>query len=401
MKGYLKILLPITILSIAVPSGYFLGGYKLVDSNLEKGINKDLDEITENKYTGAIKSTAKKSDLENVNKKMDFIYSKSLKDDISNRTKAIRSQIDLQTTLKEESAQWYAEHTSSSILNKGKIQSDIKKASNILNTSVKKEIVKNNYIVMDRIEYVDMTRQKLDSIKNSQLSESSLPLYYSVSGYLDEMFYSNDKRQMESELKQIKSKIDKSISDSQTNETKSEEEKVKNVKEKTYTFQKSTSIKKDLNDYEFAGFKFLNSTNNVNVLVLSTKENKIYKFSLNTSRDGVSEEEKYVVESSGSISNTKNNDYKFKSEVNNSDVNPVESSSSTSSTSGSSGTTSSSSEENDKDYTLLEFSNDLGESFYITSSDNKKVNTNSKSYIYVDNTAFNKIKDMGGDIIVV
>ena len=278
MKGYLKILLPITILSIAVPSGYFLGGYKLVDSHLEKGINKDLDEITENKYTGAIKSTAKKSDLENVNKKMDFIYSKSLKDDISNRTKAIRSQIDLQTTLKEESAQWYAEHTSSSILNKGKIQSDIKKASNILNTSVKKEIVKNNYIVMDRIEYVDMTRQKLDSIKNSQLSESSLPLYYSVSGYLDEMFYSNDKRQMESELKQIKSKIDKSISDSQTNETKSEEEKVKNVKEKTYTFQKSTSIKKDLNDYEFAGFKFLNSTNNVNVLVLSTKENKIYKF---------------------------------------------------------------------------------------------------------------------------
>ena len=226
-------------------------------------------------------------------------------------------------------------------------------------------------------------------------------MYYSVSGYLDEMFYSNDKRQMESELKQIKSKIDKSISDSQTNETKSEEEKVKNVKEKTYTFQKSTSIKKDLNDYEFAGFKFLNSTNNVNVLVLSTKENKIYKFSLNTSRDGVSEEEKYVVESSGSISNTKNNDYKFKSEVNNSDVNPVESSSSTSSTSGSSGTTSSSSEENDKDYTLLEFSNDLGESFYITSSDNKKVNTNSKSYIYVDNTAFNKIKDMGGDIIVV
>ena len=72
MKGYLKILLPITILSIAVPSGYFLGGYKLVDSHLEKGINKDLDEITENKYTGAIKSTAKKSDLENVNKKMDF-----------------------------------------------------------------------------------------------------------------------------------------------------------------------------------------------------------------------------------------------------------------------------------------------------------------------------------------
>ena len=43
MKGYLKILLPITILSIAVPSGYFLGGYKLVDSHLEKGINKDLD----------------------------------------------------------------------------------------------------------------------------------------------------------------------------------------------------------------------------------------------------------------------------------------------------------------------------------------------------------------------
>ena len=124
MKGYLKILLPITILSIAVPSGYFLGGYKLVDSHLEKGINKDLDEITENKYTGAIKSTAKKSDLENVNKKMDFIYSKSLKDDISNRTKAIRSQIDLQTTLKEESAQWYAEHTSSSILNKGKMRNN-------------------------------------------------------------------------------------------------------------------------------------------------------------------------------------------------------------------------------------------------------------------------------------
>lgn len=235
---YKKTILFISFLSL-IPISYFLGGYKIIDSYLEKDINDYLKSSIENKYTGAIKEDAKLSDLNQANNKIKFIFDKEKQNKLKNDTKEIRNQIQLQTETLEDSIQFQKEEQPENLKSKN-IEENLKQAINIKNTKVKSKIFKSDYTVLDRLDVLNKAKENIKSIEEN--NNPTIIQYNTTKGYVDSIYWKKEKKELQDKLIIVKNKIDKSEFDKEKSQKDELEKQINSIKTDTFSVSQGSSV---------------------------------------------------------------------------------------------------------------------------------------------------------------
>lgn len=268
-----KILATLGII-IALPAGYFAGGYRVVDMQLVNMVNSEIEKITENKYTGSIKDGTSVKQVGNIKNYLKWIHNSDLKKAQYRKTNAIVKQADLQSKTTTSINKYYKQSEVDKIKS-SEVEGLMKKSNDILNDTVKSRNLRRGSEVIDRVARTQTAIKQVDDLyKVKNLSQKNLPAYYSADAIASTAYGDKTKKNLAKKLKQIKSRLDKALSDSKNKEDEDIKKTLEAIEKGSVTFSGGDNevYVRELSKPEFAGVVAAMKTGSGTAIVLTRSQ---------------------------------------------------------------------------------------------------------------------------------
>lgn len=238
-KGKFIGLALILILPIVI---YFAGGHKFIDNYLAEEVRAELNTLIENEYTESIKAEATSDDLESVQGKIRYIYDPVIKGDLLNNTESIRSQIELQTSLKETSDVYYATDDPSEI-DEEHLKEIIDLAGGIRNDVIRSQVYQQSYDVLDRLTKTNEAKTSVNNLYNNleELSLDDMTSIYVAKGQIENVYYDSVQDDLRSKMEKIEERLSELLANQEYTREELIRRDVEAVSNGEYVFNRGSS----------------------------------------------------------------------------------------------------------------------------------------------------------------
>ena len=218
---------------ITVPVIYTKVVIPKLDQERYEQVIDSVDNFLENKYTGAIKESVTKSDVEQVKSKIYQIHDKKLRDSANNTTSAVLNQVTVQTATTANLKKILSVHKYADI-KRDRLVKIIANAGEIKNVKLKAKVLKQANGLLEQIDYTASIIKEVGKLKVGDWTS-----YYTAEADVDTITYSEVKTDLKKKLEKIKNSNQSLDTTKSKNDAKQLERDIKSAS----TFEDS-SVKK-------------------------------------------------------------------------------------------------------------------------------------------------------------
>lgn len=242
---------------LIIPISYLLGGYHLVDSWLSDQVRAQTNNMIQNHYINSVKRNVTPNDVANVERKINYIYDRTLKKQLEQDTNAILSQAELQSKLLEQTNQDYQADDLSDISLKA-VKSRLNQAQDVLNPQVRTEILRKGNIVLDRSIRTKKAIHAVNQLfKQEKYDRTDLSKYYTALALTNLAYGKKVKSDLRTKLNLIYDKLNQKLSQTEKEKQKAVKQAIAGLKSNRFTGGNSTITANKLTVTEMAAFKQL------------------------------------------------------------------------------------------------------------------------------------------------
>lgn len=274
----------LTLVIVAIPLSYLLGGYHLVDNWLSNQVRRDTNAMIQNHYINSVKRNVTPKDVAEVEHKINFIYDNNLKNNLRSDTNAILSQAELQSNLLAQvQTDYHAKDLSK--IKISSVKKILTKAQDVLNPQVRTEILRKGNIVLDRSTRTQKAITAVDKLyKQKSYSRDDLSKYYTALALTDLVYGEQTKKDLQAKLRAVYDQLNQKLSQTEKEKQKAVKRAIAGLKNNRFTGGDSTITTNKLTPAEMLAFKELD---NQTGLFLNLTANQIVGYELSTSKTDV------------------------------------------------------------------------------------------------------------------